>query len=558
MNETIKLAATTQPTNTTFYLCEKPSQARTLAKVLGAEKGRDQMHFANGVVIGHAYGHVLSLAMPEEYVGNEKWRLDNLPILPKNWVWQVREEHRVHFENIGKYLNKADMVVLATDPDEEGEVIGRQILQAHNFAGKVSRLWVSALERESLKKALQNLRPLSETDHFYHAGRVRHEMDWLFGMNLTRAFTILLNEKANIGRVKTRLLNEIVNNDQQAESITQDGFNTAYVTLGDTIFELLQADPPCDHIVDFKKLEGIQQGIYKEDECCCYTDEMGVPYKSASPLPYTLTALLADAADIGIPLDEGYRAVQKLYESGAISYPRTSSTKMPGSSDDFAVHHAIVTVIDGAPNGMTDEATRIFELIRLNELYQKNRPITIDRSQTVKIGGEYFYSRENWMTIPTDSADRDLLENQNILANQEKKAIFKTGDAIQANVRLTREDYGKPKYFTEATLLLMMAEKGIGTESTRVAAIATLTKEKLIDVTPQSDHEGLPVARALTIRSTKLGRDLISRLPEAVTGGAMESQLQQTLKDVRGGQSDESAHLMNTAKWIAKTIHEAV
>ncbi len=557
MNQTINTAAV-QSASTTFFLCEKPSQARTLAKVLGAEKGRDQMHFGNGVVIGHAYGHMLNLAKPEAYIGTGPWRLDNLPILPQTWTWQVKAEHREHFDNIGEYLKQANRVVLATDPDEEGEVIGRQILQAHNYSGEVLRLWMSALETEALKKALKNLRPLSETDHFYHAGRVRHEMDWLFGMNLTRAFSTILNRQAHIGRVKTRLLNEIVINDKLAENVKQDGYEMAYVRLGDTQFELQPYDEPCDYMLDFKKLEGIQHGIYQNDECYCYTDEKGEPLEQNRPLPYTLSSLLADAADIGIPLDMGYQAVQKLYEAGAISYPRTGSTKLPGKDNDFAAHHAIVTMRDGLPSGMTDEATRIFALIRLNELYQKNQLLRMSRSQTIMIGGEYFSSRETWLTIPPESPDRELLENQTILANLKQKSIYKMGDEVPVKIRFTRETYGKPKYFTEGSLLRMMAEKGIGTESTRVAAISNLIKEKLIDTSSQTDHEGMPTSLARTIRSTKRGRDLISKLPKSVTGPEMELQLQQTLKAVRAGQSDETEHLMRTATWLSQTIHKAV
>jgi DNA topoisomerase-3 len=557
MNQKVN-TATVQSTNTTFFLCEKPSQARTLAKVLGAEKGRDQMHFGNGVVIGHAYGHMLNLAKPEAYIGTGPWRLDNLPILPQTWTWQVKDEHLEHFEKISEYLKQANLVVLATDPDEEGEVIGRQILQAHHYSGQVMRLWVSALETEALKKALQNLRPLSDTDHFYHAGRVRHEMDWLFGMNLTRAFSTILNRQAHIGRVKTRLLNEIVMNDNLAETVKQDGSEVAYVRLGDTQFELHQYEEPCDYMLDFKKLESVQHGIYQNDESCCYTDKKGEPFEANRPLPYTLTALLADTSDFGIPLDVGYRAIQKLYEAGAISYPRTSSTKLPGKDNDFAAHHAIVTMRDGLPSGMTDEASQIFALIRLNELYQKNQLLRVSRSQAISIGGEYFYSHETWLTIPPESPDRELVENQTILANLKQKSNFQKGDEVPVKIRLTRETYGKPKYFTEASLLRMMADKGIGTESTRVAAISNLIKEKLIDTSPQSDYEGVPTSLARTIRSTKLGRDLISKLPKSVTGPEMEFQLQETLKAVRAGQSDETEHLMRTATWLSQTIHKAV
>jgi len=554
MKDNTTLAATA--THTTFYLCEKPSQARTLANILGAAKGPNKMHFGDGVVIGHAFGHMLNLAMPEEYIGKGPWCLDSLPIVPGKWIWKVKEEHREHFENIGKYLQKANTVVIATDPDEEGEVIGRQILLAHGYTGKVLRLWMSVLEPESLKIALKNLLPLSATDHFYHAGRVRHEMDWLFGMNLTRAFTLISKEKSHIGRVKTRLLNEIVHIEKQVESDTSSICNTAYVTLGDTVFELEQGDPPIDYIVDFKKLEGMQSGIYRGSVLSIFDDD---DFPITPPLPYTLSSLLADVADLGIPLNEGYTAIQKLYESGAISYPRTSSTKMPGAEvKEFAAHHAIVTVMDGLPCGMTDEATRIFELIRLNELYQRNPCILKTRRQTFKFCGEEFSSYEGWMTIPDNSPDLDQQENRKILAKLKNKPAFEIGDEIQANVRLTRNSFSAFSYFTEASLLRMMAEKGIGTESTRVATIANLIKEKLIDVTPQSDHEGVPIKHARIIRSTQLGRDLIDRLPDAVTGQAMESQLQQALEDVRAGHSDESSHMMNTTRWLAQTIHDAV
>lgn len=550
-------AATFQSAGNTFYLCEKPSQARTLAKALGAKKGRDQMYFKNGLVIGHAYGHMLTLAKPDTYVGSGKWRLDNLPILPTHWIWQVKEEHIEHFNNLGQYITQADLVVIATDPDEEGEVIGRMILKAHQYSGKTARLWVSALEQESLKKSLKNLRPLSETNHLFHAGRVRHEMDWLFGMNLTRAFSVLLNSKANIGRVKTRLLNEIVNRDKLAEIATSYQFESAYVTLGDSIFELVQPDQPCDYTVDFKTLEGMQHGVYIEDKACIYIDELGIPLMATAPLPYTLTALLADAADKGIPLEEGYRAVQKLYESGAISYPRTNSTQLPGTSDDFAVHHAIVTTMDSLPNGMTEAATQIFELIRLNELCQKNQLRRVDRCQTISIGGEVFSCHEDWTTIAMDSPDRALSKNKSTLANLYKKAIEKPGDKIQATVHVTHQDYARQRNFTEATLLRMMAEKGIGTEATRVSAIASLIKEKLIEVIRQEDHENVPQGRSRTIRSTELGRQLIQKLPSAITGEAMETQLQQTLVKMRSGQSDESTCLMDATKWIANTIHQA-
>lgn len=547
MNDKIKLAATTQPTNTTFYLCEKPSQARTLAKVLGAEEGSDKMHFANGVVIGHAYGHLLSLAMPEEYVGNGKWRLDNLPILPKNWVWKVNEKHRAHFENIGKYLQNANTVVIATDPDEEGELIGRQIIQAHGYKGGVYRLWASALNPASLENALQNLHHISATDHFYQAGYIRHQLDWLYGMNLTRAFSVIFNKTTHIGRVKTRLLNELVKREKEIECHVPSIYETASVTLGDVVLLWSPADGPIDQEVSLQSLAGIKEGI-------CIHSTIS-EHEISPPPPYSLSTLLADAADMGIPLVEGYKAVQELYESGAISYPRTNSTKMPSTNNEsFAAHHAIVNVVDCLPLGMTDESIKIFELILENITNQNKRYIRKSPSIFFDFEGETFIANSAWVT--SDCAVEFYgQENSDAIINA-KTPMFKVGDKVQANIKLEHFESSPPDHYTEASLLRLMNEKNIGTEATRVATINKLVDEKVIERAPKTDIHGSPIKQSSSIiRSTKSGRELINNLPSSVTGPAMEYQLKLALDEIRGGQPVDSFHLINAGSWITHMIH---
>ncbi|MBU1776991.1 MAG: DNA topoisomerase, partial [Gammaproteobacteria bacterium] len=178
-------------TNTTYdtlYLCEKPSQARALAKQLGAFHNEHGVYTGGGAVVLNAYGHLLNLAMPDEYSDHDHgpWSLSNLPIVPKKWEWRVKEEHLQHYAKIGKWLDRVKTVVIATDPDEEGEVIGRQILYELGFKGNILRLWASALNSNSLNQALKNLLPLSATDTTYRAGCVRRQLDWLYGINLSR------------------------------------------------------------------------------------------------------------------------------------------------------------------------------------------------------------------------------------------------------------------------------------------------------------------------------------------------------------------------------------
>ena len=135
----------------TLYLCEKPSQARALARQLGASNNEDGVFTGGGAVVLNAYGHLLNLAMPDEYSDHDRgpWSLRNLPIVPRKWEWKVKAEHIEHYNKIAAWVDRVKTVVIATDPDEEGEVIGRQILYELGFKGNILRLWASALNSNS-------------------------------------------------------------------------------------------------------------------------------------------------------------------------------------------------------------------------------------------------------------------------------------------------------------------------------------------------------------------------------------------------------------------------
>ena len=538
-----------RPAQSTFYLCEKPSQARTLARLLGAGKCPDGMHAGPGVVVGHAFGHLLNLAMPEEYVGSGKWSLHNLPILPPNWVWQVVERHRDHYDQIGRYLKMADAVVIATDPDEEGEVIARQILHGHGYTGPVSRLWASALDPASLKTALQNLLPLSATDACYHAGRIRHEMDWLFGMNLSRAFSVIFNRPTAIGRVKTRLLNELVKRDREIEQFVPVSYHTAHIDIGDTVLAWQPGRGAVHNEVGLPSLADVDSGVCLLSEI--FRDQL------PPPLPYTLSALLADASEMGMLLANAYAATQQLYESGAISYPRTGSTTLPGAhAGGFAAHHAIVNTKDSCPDRMTEEAKQVFDLVQLNGVYQQLGPAAINvRRLLFEFGGELFCATDRWLGSP-DSAGwlLGMPDRDGARVDSPNASLFKAGDTVHATIRVERKESAPPDSFTEASLLRLMDKAGMGTEATRVAAIGRLVRDKVAETTGQTDHHGMVLKKPPVIRSTRLGRERIQNLPDAVCGPTMENRLQRALDAARGGQPDASGHLLEAAKWIAQTI----
>lgn len=152
-----------------LFLCEKPSQGRDIAAVLGATKKMPGHQTGNSVCVTWGFGHLLEQASPDDY-GEQfgvPWRTDVLPILPTTWQMQVKPDAAAQFSVIQKLLKQADTVVIATDADREGEVIAREILDYCHYQGKVERLWLSALDEASVRAALAAIKPGSATLPYY-------------------------------------------------------------------------------------------------------------------------------------------------------------------------------------------------------------------------------------------------------------------------------------------------------------------------------------------------------------------------------------------------------
>lgn len=525
----------------TLYLCEKPSQARALAKQLGATKTEDEVYVGGGNVVLNAYGHLLNLAMPEDYGHSGPWSLNTLPILPQKWEWKVKAEHQQQYNMIAVWLERVKTVVIATDPDEEGEVIGRQILYELGFKGNVRRLWVSALDPTSLKQALGNLLPLSATDSAYRAGCVRRQLDWLYGINLSRALSVSSGQSTSAGRVTTKLLSELVKREMEIQRFTPIPYYTATARFGDAVLEWQPAEGHDD--IPLLPANGEITGI-----CIAASEYQEI---LDPPLPLTLSALLANAADRGIDLTNGYRAAQRLYEAGAISYPRTSSTTMPGAGKQgFATHHAIVNTWHTCPEWLPEECQIIFNIVHHNCVLQQLGEATIHvRKLVFDMGGEIFTATDRWLAPNKPRAAGWLLcdATQVALENNIKTAKFTPGDQVRASLSVVCKKTVPPQRFTEAELLRHMAETGIGTEATRVDAINSLVKNQV------AERMHVKLDCSLELRPTEKGMNLIERLPSSVTGTTMETQLRNALDYVRSGQAD-LGHVRNAARWLAITI----
>lgn len=166
-----------------LFLCEKPSQGRDIAKILGATKRGDGCLQGQGVTVTWCVGHLLETAPPEHYdEAYKRWSLEHLPIAPQHWKMVVKPKTSPQFKVVKKLLSQATELVIATDADREGEMIARELVDYCSYRGPIRRLWLSALNDASIRKALGELKPGAATETMYFSALTRSRSDWLIGM----------------------------------------------------------------------------------------------------------------------------------------------------------------------------------------------------------------------------------------------------------------------------------------------------------------------------------------------------------------------------------------
>lgn len=175
-----------------LYLCEKPSQAKDIAAVLGATRRGDGCWLGANITVTWCIGHLLETAPPDAYDARYKrWVLADLPIVPTQWKMTVKPKTAGQYKAVKRLLGEAKTLVIATDADREGEMIARELVEHCRYRGPIQRLWLSALDEASIRKALAALKPGAETFNLYHSALGRSRADWLIGMNMSRLFTLL-------------------------------------------------------------------------------------------------------------------------------------------------------------------------------------------------------------------------------------------------------------------------------------------------------------------------------------------------------------------------------
>ena len=319
-----------------LYLCEKPSQARDISRVLGARQKGDGCLMGDDKIVTWCFGHLLEMASPDAYdEAFKRWSFETLPIVPSRWKLEVKKDARKQFKIIQELLKKASSVVIATDADREGETIAREILELCRWQGRIERLWLSALDDSSIRKALDNILPGAKTEPLYYAGLGRARADWLVGMNLTRAYTLIGKQHGHdgvlsVGRVQTPTLNLVVERDLLIEQFKPTAYYELIAEFGTTTGNFNAKWQPPQSVSDTEGRCTNQQAALKvaqridarQGTITKATTELK---KEPAPLPFDLSSLQQEASRRwGMGAQEVLDTAQALYETHkALTYPRT-------------------------------------------------------------------------------------------------------------------------------------------------------------------------------------------------------------------------------------------
>ena len=342
-------------------IAEKPSVAKDIAKVLGANISKNGYMEGNGYQVTWTFGHLCELKEPHEY--NQQWKywsLGSLPMIPPRFGIRLKQDKGVEhqFQVITSLIKNADSIINCGDAGQEGELIQRWVMQLAGTRCPVQRLWISSLTEEAIREGFQNLKDQSQYQSLYEAGLMRAIGDWTLGMNATRLYTLKYrnndasqrtNQVLSIGRVQTPTLALIVRRQQEIENFVPTTYWVLTTVYRDTVFNVVMEEEEKDDEKGEKTVKSEQnktkektpKGFKTREEGEAILDKIrNLPFvvkkiekkkgKEAPPRLFDLTSLQVECnKKFGFSADQTLQLVQSLYEKKVSTYPRVDTTFLP-------------------------------------------------------------------------------------------------------------------------------------------------------------------------------------------------------------------------------------
>jgi DNA topoisomerase-3 len=349
-----------------LYIAEKPSLGRAIADALPKPLSKQEGYIraANGDCVSWCVGHLLEQAEPDAYdPAFKQWKLEHLPIVPGEWRLLPKSGTRKQLSVLKQLVKTAETLVHAGDPDREGQLLVDEVidylgLPAHKRAN-IQRLLINDLNTSAVSRALQQLRSNQEFAALSTSALARSRADWLYGINMTRAFTLQgrkvgYNGVLSVGRVQTPVLGLVVKRDKTiAEFISVPYYEVlAHVRTSEGLTFTAQWQPS-DACAAFRDEEGrilnkaLAENVVRRihGQPALVEKLAKTPKKQAPPLPYNLSSLQIDAARrFGMSAQQVLDTCQQLYERHQlITYPRSDSRHLP--AEHYGRRHAVLNAI---------------------------------------------------------------------------------------------------------------------------------------------------------------------------------------------------------------------
>lgn len=518
-------------------ITEKPSVAKDIAQILGAEHRHQGYYEGNGYQVTWTFGHLCSLKEPHDYTEQwRRWSLGSLPMIPQRFGIKLIDDEGIkrQFNVIETLIQSADEVINCGDAGQEGELIQRWVMQKAKCSKPVKRLWISSLTDESIREGFKSLQPQNDFDSLYYAGLSRAIGDWVLGMNATRLYTLKYAQNRNvlsIGRVQTPTLALIVNRQREIDNFVPEDYWEIKTIYRNTTFNSTKGKYKSE-----EEANAVIEQIKSAPICIkSITTKKG---KEAPPRLFDLTSLQVECnKKYSFSAEETLRYIQSLYEKKVTTYPRVDTTylsddiypKIPGilekltpymnyvqpilngnkipkskkvfDNSKVTDHHAIIpTNVEPQRVPLTREEKLVYDLIARRfisvfypdcEFSSTTVMAEINKAEFKATGRQILKNGWRELYLKDKSSDEKNEDEGNLSMPQ-----FTEGESGPHEPSLLKKQTQPPKYFTEGTLLRAMEtagklveddelreamkENGIGRPSTRAAIIETLFKRQYI------------------------------------------------------------------------------
>lgn len=574
-----------------LVVAEKPSVAQSIAKVLGATSRKDGYLEGNNYIVSWCVGHLVGLADASSYDDRyAKWRYDDLPIVPEEWLFEVPKDKAQQFKVLRDLMKdkRITELVCATDAGREGELIFRLVYNKAGCTKPFKRLWISSLEDAAIREGFNHLRDSSDYDKLYEAALSRSKADWIVGINGTRLFTTLYKKRLVVGRVQTPTLAMLVEREGKITTFHKEKYFNVHVQK-----DGLTAD--MEKIKTEDEAKAIAAACDKKQ---AVVSSLKRETKTVNPPKlYDLTTLQREANRYySFTAQQTLELVQSLYEKKLLTYPRTDSQFITDDMEGTARqvidiicrkvsifdgmkhdpnikritnnakvtdHHAIIPTVQLEKQDISElpeSEQKIIRLVAMRLLSSTGEKHIFDEtSVTLSCEGYEFKTKgktvtqEGWKDIEQRFKDalksKDKEEPEKVLPAVNEKDIL---SPVSASV--TEHYTTPPKQYTEDTLLSAMEtagneefdddteKKGLGTPATRAGIIEKLVKSGFIE------------RKGKSLVPTKDGNNLVCVLPEQITSPSMTAEWENTLMQIERGNADADKFLAGIVEMTASLV----